>query len=290
MRLTYDVKARAFGMGADLVGIAPVDRFEHAPEDGKPQYYMPDAKCVVVIATRILKGLCDVHGSYEEKGKTIAPYFWHGYSQVNWGNSWMAIQVGRLLEDSGYTALPFPATGCDYRNVDKVPQDLPDFYYKHAAVAAGLGEFVLSRLLLTPEFGARQRVIPIVTNAPLDPDPMYNGPKLCRREECNDLCIKACPMKAYEGKLKSVKIGDRVFEYAVLNSRRCRWHSVAGKYLRGGKDIPRFPTDEYLEKTLIAADTANVYANQNPYDRGLYMFTWGAACGDCMIRCPAPFE
>jgi hypothetical protein len=31
MNLTHEVKDRAIKMGADLVGIASVDRFEHAP-------------------------------------------------------------------------------------------------------------------------------------------------------------------------------------------------------------------------------------------------------------------
>ena len=71
MSLTHEVKELAIKMGADLIGIAPVDRFEYAPDDGKPQYYMRDAKNVVVIATRILGGICDVFGSFESEGKTI---------------------------------------------------------------------------------------------------------------------------------------------------------------------------------------------------------------------------
>ena len=229
MGLTDDTKARALNMGADLVGIAPVDRFEHAPEGGKPQYYMPDAKCAVVIATRVLQGICEVHGSYEREG----------------------------------------TYGINY----------------HA-----LGEFGLNRLLLTPKFGPRVRLISIVTNAPLDPDPMYNGPKLCRREECEDLCVKACPLKAFEDKLVSVKIGDRVFEYAALNSERCQWHSVAGKYLRGSKELPRYPTQEYLDGIIQGSDKSKELEKMNPYDRGLFMHAWGAACGDCSIRCPAPWK
>ncbi|RLC61306.1 MAG: hypothetical protein DRI01_08740, partial [Chloroflexi bacterium] len=127
MKLTDEVKELALNRGADLIGVAPIDRFEHAPEDGKPQYYMSDAKCVVVIATRILKSLCDVYGTYEEEGKTIGPYMWHGYVQLNWGNSWVAIQVAKLLEDKGYKAFPFPPTMFLYRHPE---HDLPDFYHK----------------------------------------------------------------------------------------------------------------------------------------------------------------
>jgi hypothetical protein len=51
-----------------------------------------------------------------------------------------------------------------------------DFSYKHAALAAGLGVFGWSNLILTPTYGARQRLISVVTEAPLD-----RGVDTCRR-------------------------------------------------------------------------------------------------------------
>ncbi|MGD0917150.1 MAG: hypothetical protein ABSB22_11895 [Thermodesulfobacteriota bacterium] len=115
MKLTNDLKARAIHMGVDLVGVAPIDRFEYAPEKFKPQYYMRDARNVVVLATRILEGICDVHGSYDQQGKTIGPYAWFGYPVLNWSLSWVAFQVGRLLEDNGYRSLPFAPAGFHYQ-------------------------------------------------------------------------------------------------------------------------------------------------------------------------------
>lgn len=285
MSLTHDVKERAFKMGADLVGIASVDRFEYAPEQGKPQYYMRDAQNVIVIATRILEGICDVYGSFEDESKTIGPYFWYGYSQLNWGNSWVAIQIGKLLEDNGFKAIPFPPTGINYRHID-TDEDIPDFYNKHAAVAAGLGEFGLNRLLLTPEFGAHQRLIPIITNAPLKPDPMYNGPKLCRPESCKKFCIRACPHKAIEDRLVSVKIGGRVFEHAVLNSQRCKFQIVGGKYMRGKNTFPKQPSDAELGEIMQSPDGLKL----NSHDKKLHVFTFGPSCGECLIKCPAPWK
>ncbi|NIM69365.1 MAG: hypothetical protein GTO48_02660, partial [Xanthomonadales bacterium] len=40
-----------------------------------------------------------------------------------------------------------------------------------AGVAAGLGELGHSKLLLTPQFGPRQRVFVVLTDAELEPDP-----------------------------------------------------------------------------------------------------------------------
>lgn len=47
-------------------------------------------------------------------------------------------------------------------------------------------------MVLTPQFGPRQRFISIVTNAPIEPDPVYNG-KICKR--CFK-CVEVCPVKA----------------------------------------------------------------------------------------------
>lgn len=288
MKLTDDIKALATGMGVDLVGIAPVERFDYAPEKFKPQYYMRDAKCVVVLATRILQGICDVHGAYNEEGKTIGPYSWFGYPMLNWGNSWTAIQVGNHLEDNGYKALPFAPAGFHYQQADK---GLPDFLHRHAAVAAGLGEFGLNRLFISPQFGPRQRPISIITNAPLDPDPMYNGPKLCNREECKDTCVKICPMQAFVDKLMSVRIGDRVYEYLELDSTVCHWCAIVGKYLRGTDELPRYPNRQQIDELYKrAGGRANVQAMMNPTDRMFQQFTWTPTCGACLTKCRAPWK
>lgn len=56
---------------------------------------------------------------------------------------------------------------------------------------ACLGEFGFQGLLVSPRFGARQRLTSIITNAPLAPDPLYSGDPICNR--CMK-CIKACPV------------------------------------------------------------------------------------------------
>jgi epoxyqueuosine reductase QueG len=70
-----------------------------------------------------------------------------------------------------------------------------DFSYRHAAVAAGLGELGWNQLVITPQFGPRVWLMAVITNADLAPDPLYDGPKLCLEDECN-LCIDNCPQSA----------------------------------------------------------------------------------------------
>lgn len=290
MKLTDEIKSLALSMGADLVGIAPVDRFKYAPVKFQPQYYMKDARFVVVLANRILEGICDVHGVYSQEGKTIGPYAWYGYPVINWSFSWIAVQVGKRLEDNGYKALPFPPTGFHYQHTDF---QLPDFLHKHAAVAAGLGEFGLNRLLLTPQFGAHQRIVSIITNASLDPDPMYNGPKLCNRIECRDSCVNICPLKAFNREeLTRVRIGDRVFEYMVLDAIVCRWSAIAGKYLRGNDSLPRYPSRQEIDEIVEAAGGFNrlIQDKMHPVDRTFGQFTFTPTCGACQVKCLAPWK
>jgi len=288
--ISNEIKNIALGMGADLVGIAPVERFKYAPVKFRPQYFMKDATFVIVLAARILEGICEVHGAYNQEGKTIGPYSWYGYPVLNWSLSWIAQQVGKKLEDEGGKALPFPPTGFNYQNPDF---QIPDFMHKHAAVAAGLGEFGLNRLLLTPRFGAHQRIVSIITNASLTADPMYNGPRLCNREECGDSCFNICPMKAVNPKkLTRVRIGDRVYEYMALDAVLCRWHSIAGKYLRGNDDLPRYPGRKEIDEIAAAAGGFNrlVQEKMNPVDRAFGQFTFTPTCGACQIKCRAPWN
>ena len=288
MNHTDDLKTLAIHMGVDLIGIASVDRFENAPNEGKPQYYMHDAKSVVVIGSRVLETMCNVHGSYEELGKTIGPYIWYGYAVMNWSLSWIAIQLSKTLEEKGYKALPFPPTGFIYRDSQK---GLPDFYHKHAAVAAGLGEFGLNGLLLTPQFGARQRIVSIITNAPLEPDPMYNGSRLCNPKECNNTCIKICPMKAFDNKNISVNIGGKIYEYRVLDSLLCRWTSIGGKYLRGIEGFPRYPNRKQIDELITNnGGMAKIIERLNSTDKKLQQFTFAPTCGACMTKCRAPWK
>ena len=50
------VKEQAKALGADLCGIASMDRFEGAPKQADPRYIFPKAKSCIVLAFRIPRG------------------------------------------------------------------------------------------------------------------------------------------------------------------------------------------------------------------------------------------
>ena len=72
-----------------------------------------------------------------------------------------------------------------------------EFSHRLAAVAAGLGTLGWSGIMLSPEFGSMQRPNSILTSAALEPTSLYDGPDLCKPEECNYKCVRICPAEAF---------------------------------------------------------------------------------------------
>lgn len=297
VNLTREIKEYLLAQGADLVGIAPVDRFDKGPEETHPRHYMPDATCVISIGMSILGGACDVWGESDEAHKTISSYLFYGYGLLNMETSRIGnLAAKRLLEFRGHKSLMFPPTWSigNYRFLQRNSEPevpfLHDFSHRHAAVAAGLGEFGFNALLLVPKFGARLRLNSIITNAPLVPDPMYSGPKICDPDKCGYLCVRKCPSEALSvDSTCEAQIGGRVFKYAKSDKVRCIMAVFAMVKGSGGR------TKRVLEprdkKRYAMADFWNGFAENDPIDKGMLSSAQGIICGDfcgkCLHLCPA---
>lgn len=221
--LTAAVKAAARAARMDLVGIAPVERFQHAPPRVHPGAHLPGARTVISLAIRYPDALF-VHAGC---GLAESIFGIERYQNLVIGRRLQAatLRLTRLLEDHGHATIPMPVSGKWRVHAYKdIPTDwCADFSHRHAAVAAGLGEFGLHALVITPQFGMRQRFVSMITAAPLDPDPLYAGPPLC--DHCLR-CVKDCPVQAFDARrsaLESVTIGERTFQYAKVDHWRCAW-------------------------------------------------------------------
>jgi epoxyqueuosine reductase len=262
-------------LGVDLFGVASVRRFEGGPKEGRPTDYLPEATSVIVCAAKIPDAVIEAAGHYEEPGKTLGPYMWYGYVTLNWDLSSAARRLVRFLERNGFKGLPFPPTGILYKYGSR-----SDFSHRHAAVAAGLGEFGFSGLLLTPEFGPGQRLVSVVTDAPLQASPMYDGPKLCQPDSCGYACIRACPTTAMSGKV-SLTIEGKTFDYAKLQQAKCKWPFAEKGFRRTKVSMPPNPTEEDLQEVLRTT-------TPDPLDVALNQFTFVPQCGACIFSCPSP--
>lgn len=219
---TEKTRALSLGMGMDLVGFAPVERWEHAPYLLSPQAILPEAKSVIVSAIHITDTWTEMGGEPEPQDRSPG-----GWMDQNSLLNRVAYRLSRFLQDSGYQAIAVVSSNIwRYRQFEGIPSLFaPDLSHIHAATAAGLAEIGWSGLAITPEFGARCRFISVVTDAPLVPTPMYDGPKLC--DMCMK-CVRHCPSDAMQKDLNSkkphvVEIGGKTFKYANKNMWRCAW-------------------------------------------------------------------
>lgn len=225
------VKEYALSCGADLCGIASMDRFEGAPKQSDPRYIAPDAKSMIVLGFRIPRG--SLRGI--EEGTFWVSYCSMGYAAINHVLQPMVCwQLTSMIEDAGYEACPIPnnfpwcntssGTGEPNPNWSRPVEPgkpAPDVFVhmRIAAVAAGLGEIGWSKMFMSPRFGPRQRLAAILTDAPLEPDPIYDGPALCDR--CM-LCARDCTGDAIPTD-DSVKItlAGKEIEWGNINYDKC---------------------------------------------------------------------
>ncbi len=204
-RMADKVKEFCLGNGAHLVGFAPVSRFDGAPRGHHPKDFMPDCKTVISIASRILDRGLD-HASMMPEASEFIPqehlrsvmqdYIWEIESHGPTSDllSALALRVAMIVQDEGYGSLYFRSSNEDRYGSralgGRLLENTSLFSHKHAAVRAGLGEFGLSNLVITPEFGPRVRFASVITNAEIEPTPLLEN-KVCLGESCG-LCLRRC--------------------------------------------------------------------------------------------------
>jgi len=281
--LTRSLKQFAREKGADLVGIAPAGRLDVVLKPGNRAVDLfPGVKSVVVLSLHI------PDASIEVLKQEISNYSYNifGYSYLNQELHFLAYRVARLIEDSGYLALPVPARGEHYW--DKRKHHGP-ISFRHAAVAAGLGAFGLQGLVLTPEFGPRQRFIAVLTDAELAPDQVLDQ-DLDACKKCM-ACAQGCPIGAIDAEAEwEVVIDGKRFVYGTVDTDSCSWHAsgFSDKVWQGAPFQPQIavPRPSNLDARLIydcrwhRRDPALI---NTEHGEG----TFGASfCGKCLVVCP----
>ena len=230
--LTLKVKQFARSIGADLVGIANVERYENAPIAMSPQGILPTAKSVIVCAIHHPDAAIELDG--EVHPQVIGPYRVQ-YSMNNKLDH-LSFSIARMLDKLGFQAIPIASSNIwRYRGYKELDADFaPDISHIYSGVCAGLGELGWNGLCITPEYGARNRFVSIITDAELTPTPLYNGPKLC--DMCGE-CIRKCPTNAYRKEVngkKNVVVEGKDHIFCNKNLWRCAW----GEHFNLDLDLP----------------------------------------------------
>ncbi len=259
--MKHELKELLLKDGVDLVGIAPVDRFAEALPGCKPADLMPRARAVISLAIRVPRG------AVESANPRLVTNAWN---MANAELNSVAFRATRFLEDRGFRTVIIPPF---------VPVEILEKHglagelsLKHAAAAAGIGVMGFSGLLLTPRFGPRQRLGAVVTDAPLEADPLL---ELDFCSACQDkYCVRACPVGALKGK-------------QGLDKLRCM--DQYQKY--GGRALVRFmkklieATDQEERLKLLKFPSVLEF-----YELHQFIRVGGVACVECMRACPVGKE
>jgi len=282
LELKEKVKQKAKQIGMDLIGITDLERLKNTPKGYRAIDYLPNAKSVIVVGCHF------PDGSVENWKRTPSSYQYYCYALINKELGKACFYISKLVESAGYKCFPIVPTGHS-KNMDHKKM-MGEFSHRHAAVAAGLGEFGLNRLVITPQYGNRVRFCSIITEAPLPPDEMYKGPPLCDR--CKK-CIKICPGKCLdESKLLKCTIGNRSFEYATLYHFKCFYHLLGlGKNTGSGIGISYNKKGEMSQFRFLINYIKAFFRN---FQKFTYIreqqsaVDWYEYCGRCLHVCDRP--
>ena len=103
-----EIRKVAKEKGADLVGFVDVAQFpQEADNDLSPNYYLPNAKTVIVIGLKLVDALWNkLSGTYDIHSTNALSYLQHyNYDLLDF----IAVQTARYIEDQGYDAYPIQA-------------------------------------------------------------------------------------------------------------------------------------------------------------------------------------
>ena len=188
-------------MGAEICGIAPVERFENAPKGFHPCDIYSDCKSVIIFGSRFMLGVYQAN--------TNSPYTLVRNIMVDKLDR-IAYHLSCELEAEGVVAVPIPsAEPYDFWDSER-RHGRGILSLKHAGVLSGLGVMGMNTLLMNKTYGNIIWLGGVLVSAELEPDAEASY------EACIPgctMCLDACPQQALDG--------------ITINQKRCRERSIS---------------------------------------------------------------
>lgn len=173
-----------------LIGFAPADRWDSplfepwVPEQFRPRAIYPGTETIIVIGIPVSLPVLE----------TSPSIFYHElYKTVNTMLDQSSLRISIMLNGLGFPSIALPRDG--YGSVSVLKENPVAFFsHRHAAFLAGLGNFGVNNMILTPGYGPRVRFTSIFTHAKISGGEIMQMP-LCIR--CMR-CVTICPVNALQ--------------------------------------------------------------------------------------------
>lgn len=209
------IKEILMNLGADICGIANVERFTNAPTGFHPTDIYGDCKSVIVFAKCMPKGLAYVNPRI----------LYIKATDINLNElDRISYLAGVEIEKLGGTSVPMPSDSpYEYWDIDKL-EGRGLLSMRHAAVLAGIGSMGKNTLIINKKYGNMLNFGAVLTNLDLRSDPFSE--KLCV-DSCR-LCLDSCPQRALNGQTVNQKLcreytySNNKRGFSVCNCNKCR--------------------------------------------------------------------
>jgi epoxyqueuosine reductase QueG len=220
------IKNIAFQNGADLCGIATIERFHEAPVGFRPEDMYADAKSVVVVARKFPEG--------PFLSKSPIPYTSTSDTLLH-EVIMLTCQLCCLLEQAEEViAVPVPSEPYECWDAEN-REGRGLLSLRHAGYLAGLGTMGKNTLLANEQYGNRIVLGAVLLNIEVESDQVADY-DFCH-ESCS-LCIESCSSGALDGKRVSQKLCRTHSEgltkkgYSIYTCNTCRKICPGGKGIR----------------------------------------------------------
>ena len=176
-----------FALGADLCGVASVERFQQAPPGFHPSDIYNKTQSVIVFALR--------QPSEPMFAQSCIPYT-HMASIMTEKVDFLTLDIALVLEKAGIKGVPIPSDD-PYEYWDQENRTgRAILSLKHAAQLAGLGKIGKNTLLVNRDYGNMIRLGALLIDTALEQDSLADYevcPPKCHR------CLDSCPTQALNG-------------------------------------------------------------------------------------------
>jgi len=203
MSLDYEfLKSLSYENGASLFGVAKLDK------EDEEKFGLPIGISVAVhLSEEVIKQI-------EDRPTKL---YSHHYKQVNYLLDRIALLLTGAIQKRGKRALPIPASQIiDWERMRGL------ISHKKIGYLAGIGWIGRSSLLVTEEFGARVRLVSVLTDLELP----YAKPMIRDCGECKN-CISSCPAKAIKS-YKELDLKSCIEQLDVFRKRDNIGHHICG--------------------------------------------------------------